>query len=137
MPSDFIYAGIVLVILSLILQFLHLVLMSLFPKPDKKLRSEFPEKYEQEIVWDVKINTISSWDSQHHLGTVTDRKDGFLQSNITENKYPKPTKMAKKYETKMIVENGLAIAILFKNLLVAYVIEQPIKSYDYINCKFY
>ena len=51
--------------------------------------------------------------------------------------YSKKTKMVKKHETKMIVENGLAIAILFINLLVTYVVQQPVKSYDYINCKFY
>lgn len=91
MPSDFIYSGIVFIVLSLILQFLHLVFMSLFPKPDKKLKTECPEKYEQ---------------------------------------------MVKKHETKMIVENGLAIAILFINLLVTYVVRNPVKSYDYINCTF-
>ena len=57
-----------------------------------------------------------------------------LYDNTTQSKH---TKLVKKHETKMIVENGLAIAILFINLLVTYVVQQPVKSYDYINCKFY
>ena len=53
MPSDFIYTGIVFVVLSLILQFLHLIIMSLFPKPNKELKTESPEKYNQEFVWEI------------------------------------------------------------------------------------